>query len=184
MPYFYHANDTNLVWSVYILLAILGRRISGFGTPVLLVKYNIDRDQKKPVSTIFIRGNEITQKMCARSLISSNSRSECQWKTNWVTPNRLTSTIRISHSELINDLALSEVVFAVSGLLLPWVICFSAVSELLFLWVICFCKFREHHSENIIQVNTRAKGNPEKAVREAFAKVRSSLYTLVHLQMQ
>ena len=55
---FYHAEYTNLVWSVYILLAILGQRISGFGTPVLLVKYNIDRDQKKPVSTIFIRGNE------------------------------------------------------------------------------------------------------------------------------
>ena len=33
------------------------------GTPVLLVKYNIDRDQKKPVSTVFIRGNEITQKI-------------------------------------------------------------------------------------------------------------------------
>ena len=63
MPYFYHAEYTNLVWSVYILLAILGRRISGFGTPVLLVKYNIDRDQKKPVSTVFIRGNEITQKI-------------------------------------------------------------------------------------------------------------------------
>ena len=52
----YHAEYTNLVWSVYILLTILGRRISGFGTPVLLVYKYIDRDQKKPVSTIFIRG--------------------------------------------------------------------------------------------------------------------------------
>ena len=87
MPYFYHAEYTNLVWSVYILLAILRRRICGFDTPLLLVQYNIDRDQKKPVSTIFIHGNEITQ-MCACSLlhleiycISSNSRSEGQWKT-------------------------------------------------------------------------------------------------------
>ena len=56
MPYFYHAEYTNLVWSVCILLAILGQRISGFSMPLLLVQYKIDRDQKKPVSTIFIRG--------------------------------------------------------------------------------------------------------------------------------
>ena len=62
LPYFYHAEYTNLVWSVYILLAILRRRISGFGTPLLLVQYNIDRDQKNP--TICIRGNEITR--CVR----------------------------------------------------------------------------------------------------------------------
>ena len=62
MSYFYHVEYTNLVWSVYILLAILRQRISGFGTPLLLVQYNIDRDQKKPVSTIFIRGNEIKMK--------------------------------------------------------------------------------------------------------------------------
>ena len=41
----------------------LGQIISGFSTPVLLVKYNINRDQKKPVSTVFIHGNEITQKI-------------------------------------------------------------------------------------------------------------------------
>ena len=38
-----------------------------------LVKYNIDRDQKKPVSTIFIRGYEITQKIdlvCVFAFIS------------------------------------------------------------------------------------------------------------------
>ena len=70
MPYFYHAEYTNLVWSVYILLAILGRRISGFGTPLLLVQYNIG----KPVSTILIRGNEITQKMCACSLSAAVTR--------------------------------------------------------------------------------------------------------------
>ena len=88
MPYFYHAEYINLVWSVYILLAILRRRIFCFGTPLLLVQFNIDRDQKKPVSTIFICGNEITEKLCACSLlhleiydISSNSRSEGQWKT-------------------------------------------------------------------------------------------------------
>ena len=105
-----------------------------------LVQYNIDRDQKKPVSTILIRGNEITQKMCACSLISSNSRSECQWKTRWVIPNRLTSTIRISHYELIcscsewscfcrkrfafavSDLlqCCERIAFPVSDLLLPW----------------------------------------------------------------
>ena len=68
MPYFYHAEYTNLVWSVY-LLAILRRRISGFGTPLLLVQYNIVRHKKKTVSTIFILGNEITQKMCACSLL-------------------------------------------------------------------------------------------------------------------
>ena len=68
MPYFYHAGYTNLVWSVYILLAILRRRISGFGTPLLLVWYNIERHQK-PVSIIFIHGNEITQKICACSLL-------------------------------------------------------------------------------------------------------------------
>ena len=34
------------------------------------LKYNIDRDQKKPVSTMIIRGNEITQKMCACTLSS------------------------------------------------------------------------------------------------------------------
>ena len=39
MPYFYHAEYTNLVWSVYHLLAILGRKLSGFGTPLLLVQY-------------------------------------------------------------------------------------------------------------------------------------------------
>ena len=78
----------NLVWPVYIFLAILRRIISGFGTPVFLVQYNIDRDQKKSVSKIFIRGNEITQKMCVYSLLqleiydisSINSRSEGQWK--------------------------------------------------------------------------------------------------------
>ena len=31
MLYFYHAEYTNLIWSICILLAILGRRISGFG---------------------------------------------------------------------------------------------------------------------------------------------------------
>ena len=88
MTYFYHVEYTNLVWSVHILLAILRRRIYGFGTPLLLVQYNINRDQKKPLSTIFICGNEITQKICACSLlhleiynISSNLRSEVQWKT-------------------------------------------------------------------------------------------------------
>ena len=93
MPYFSYVEHTNLVWSVYILLAILCRRISGFGTPLILVQYNIVRDQKKPVSTIFIRGNEITEKLCACLLlhleiydISSNSGSEGQWKTRWVKP--------------------------------------------------------------------------------------------------
>ena len=83
MPYFYHAEYTNLVWSVYILLAILRRRISGFGTPLLLVQHNIDRHQKKPVSTIFIHVNEIREKLCACSLlyleiydIRGNSRSD------------------------------------------------------------------------------------------------------------
>ena len=148
--------STNLVWSVYILLAILGRIISGFGAPLLLVQYNIDRDQEKPVSTIFIRGNKITQKMCACSLlhlemydISSNSRSEVQWKTRWVIPmsyceeqqhfeNRLTSTIKISHPELICFCH-------------EW-ICFcrerfaSAVSYLLLLWQLN--AFREVRSAN------------------------------------
>ena len=71
MPYFYHAEYTNLVWFVYILLVILRQRMSGFGTPLLLVQYDIDRDQKKPVSTIFIRGNEITHKMCAYEQLHS-----------------------------------------------------------------------------------------------------------------
>ena len=53
--FFYHAEYTNGLFIFY--WQSLGRRISGFGTFVLLVKYNIDRDQKKPVSTIFIRGN-------------------------------------------------------------------------------------------------------------------------------
>ena len=67
MPYFYHGEYTNLVWSVYMLLAILRRRISGFGTPLLLVQYNIDRDQKKPVSTIFIRNLEMkSPRSCVR----------------------------------------------------------------------------------------------------------------------
>ena len=74
MPYFYHAQYTNLVWFVYILLVILGRRISGFGILLLLIKYKIDRDQKKPISTIFIRRNEITQKICACSLSFTNIR--------------------------------------------------------------------------------------------------------------
>ena len=43
-----------------------------------LVQYNIDRDQKKPVSTIFIRGNEITKKMCVCSLVSSNTLSDTE----------------------------------------------------------------------------------------------------------
>ena len=71
MPYFYHAENTNLVWSLYILLVILRQIISGYGTPLLLVQYDIDRDQKKPRSTIFIRGNEITQKMCAYEQLHS-----------------------------------------------------------------------------------------------------------------
>ena len=49
MPYFYHTEYTNLVWFVYILLAILRLRISGFGTPFLLVQYNIDGDQRKAI---------------------------------------------------------------------------------------------------------------------------------------
>ena len=64
MPYFYHAAYTDLVWSVYIILAILCRRICSFSTPLLLVQYIIHRDQEKPVITIFIRENEITHKMC------------------------------------------------------------------------------------------------------------------------
>ena len=41
---------------------------------MLLVKYNIDRDQKKPVSTVFIGENEITQKIRACSLSFRNIR--------------------------------------------------------------------------------------------------------------
>ena len=123
---------TNLVWSVYIILAILRRIISGFGTSLLLVQYNIDRDQKKPVSTIFIRGNEITQKMCACSLlhleiydISSNSRSEGQNTFSEPMPyceeqphfeNRLTSTIKYRILSWF-AFAVSEFAFAVSDLL-------------------------------------------------------------------
>ena len=43
-------------------------------------------------------------------------------------------------------------------------ICFCRV-RLLFPWVICFCRDSLTHSENV-HVNTRAKGNPVKAVRE------------------
>ena len=51
MPYFFHhAEYTNLVWSVYILLPILGQRISGFGTPVLLVKYIKHRQRPEEAS--------------------------------------------------------------------------------------------------------------------------------------
>ena len=60
--FLHHAEYTNGLFIFY--WQFLGRRISGFGTgPVLLVKYNIDRDQKKSVSTVFIRRNEITQKI-------------------------------------------------------------------------------------------------------------------------
>ena len=146
MPYFYHAEYINLVWSVYILLAILRRRISGFGTPLLLVQYNIERDHKKPVSTIFIRGNQITQKMCACSLlhleiydINSNSRSEGRWKHGeWYRCPTVKSSntsrnykIKISHSELI-CFCRGELIFAVSD------------------------------SENVNVLNTRVKGNPVK----------------------
>ena len=75
VPYFYHAEYTNLVWSIYILLAILGRKISGFGTPLLLVQYNIDRPEERTIRTIFISGNEITQKMCSCSLIRAMFKS-------------------------------------------------------------------------------------------------------------
>ena len=58
-------------------------------------------------------------------------------------------------------LALSEVVFAVSDLLLPWAIYFSAVSELLFPWVIYFYRERERRGKH-----ESKSGNPVKAVRE------------------
>ena len=50
---------------------MLRRIISGFGTPLFLVQYDIDRDQKKPVSTTFIRRIEITQKMCVYEQLHS-----------------------------------------------------------------------------------------------------------------
>ena len=49
MPYFYHAEYTNLVWSVYILLAILRRRISGFGTPLLLHRQRPEEASKHDI---------------------------------------------------------------------------------------------------------------------------------------
>ena len=55
MLYFYPAEYTNLVSSVYILLA------------PLLSSVHIDRDQKKPVSTIFIRNLEMkSPRSCVR----------------------------------------------------------------------------------------------------------------------
>ena len=121
-----------------------------------LVQYNIDRDQKKPVSTIFIRGNEITQKMCACSLISSNTLSDTEqtdlhnknialWVDlllPWVNCCFCREQFAFAVSDLLQ--CRERITFPVSDLLLPW--------ELT-------------HSENI-HVNTRAKGNPVKAVRE------------------
>ena len=118
-------------------------------TPSLLVQYNIDRDQKKPVSTIF--------SPCRCSLIGSNSRSECQWKTRWVIPNRLTSTIRISHYELICSCP-EWSCFAVSDLLQCCERIAFPVNDLLLSWQLT-------HSENV-HINTRAKGNPVQAARE------------------
>ena len=63
MLYFYAAEYTNLVSSVYILLAILQ-----FAEEFLVLSsIHIDRDHKKPVSTLFIRNSEMkSPRSCVR----------------------------------------------------------------------------------------------------------------------
>ena len=72
MPYFYPAEYTNLVWSVYILLAILQfcRRMSGFGTPFLSSVQHRQRPEEASTHDIYPQyRNEITKKLCACSLL-------------------------------------------------------------------------------------------------------------------
>ena len=68
---------SNLVWSLFIFIRnfTVCRRISGFGR--CHVQYNIDRDQKKPVSTILIYSkfrNEI-----ADSILFSGGQQKKLW---------------------------------------------------------------------------------------------------------
>ena len=66
MLYFYPAEYTNLVLSVYILLAIL-QFAEEFLVLARLCSVHIDRDQKKPVSTIFIYNLEMkSPRSCVR----------------------------------------------------------------------------------------------------------------------
>ena len=118
MPYFYQAEYTNLVWSVYILLVILQ-----FAEEFLVLarQYN-NRDQKNPVSTIFIRNLEMkSARSCVRVRFyiykyvilavtrearvngnhGVNRCSTVKSSNTSFKAERLTSAIKISHSELI-----------------------------------------------------------------------------------
>ena len=132
MPYFYHAEYANLVWSVYILLAILRWRNSGFGTPLLLVQYNIDRVQKKPVSTILICGKEITQKMCACSLLHLEIYDIRRGSMENTVSDTDALWWRVATLQEQTDLHYKNIAFWVD-LLLPWV-------NLFLPWAICFCR--------------------------------------------
>ena len=138
-----------IVWSVYFYWQFYNLpKNFWFRHAVVNVQCNIDRDQKKPVSTIFIRNLE---------MISPRSSVRVRFYIKKHTILALTREARVNGKHGVNrcpsvksnnisikaqqtdlrykNIALSWFAFAVSHLLLPWVICFCRRAER-----ICFCR--------------------------------------------